>query len=282
MSAGRWPNLFLVGVSKAGTTSLAGWLGRHPDVFMSPLKEPYFFTRATPPLVRTVKDEREYLALFGGARGERYRAEASPSYFWDETSPPAIRKASPEASIVIALRDPVERAYSHYWTAVRYGLEQRTFLDAVRSELELSLPLGHGAPAYVDRGFYAERVERYRGLFDGRVHVVLFEEMSAAPEDALGALLLELGLEPEPIELRRENAFALPRNAAAGAILRSPRMRRAVRALLPQAVNARAESLLLQTGEKPPMEPEARELLTAAYAEDRLRLPKVLGRDPTW
>ena len=71
----RWPNLFLVGAAKAGTTSLYDSLARHPAIYMSPMKEPHFFSRIEPApswegFFPHVSDEAEYLALFKGAGNE--------------------------------------------------------------------------------------------------------------------------------------------------------------------------------------------------------------------
>ncbi len=112
-----WPNFFIVGVAKAGTTSLAAWLRQHPEVFISKLKEPRYFSHdlADPGVHNVVRSREAYLALF--ARSGRYKArgEASTSYFthWRHV-PERIKEVVPEARIIILLRDPVERAYSSY------------------------------------------------------------------------------------------------------------------------------------------------------------------------
>ena len=82
--ASAWPNLFIVGAAKAGTTSLAYYLSQHPDVFMSKLKEPHHFSAVRPDgkfahAVPVVADQSSYLQLFQGADGFRYRGEASTS-----------------------------------------------------------------------------------------------------------------------------------------------------------------------------------------------------------
>ena len=131
LTVGMWPNLFLVGAAKAGTTSVYDELARHPAIYMSPMKEPHYFSRIQPSPERAaffphVTDEDEYMALFDGVTEERLVGEASTSYLWDASAAERIQSVAPEASILIMLRNPVERAYSQYWNDVREGIEARS------------------------------------------------------------------------------------------------------------------------------------------------------------
>src|SRR5437763_505157 len=103
----RWPNLFVVGAPKAGTTSLWLYLDRHPDIWMAPVKEPQFFSGLW-------YDQDSYLRLFAPGARFKLRGEASPSYLAKAGVAEASKRVSPDARIVIMLRDPVERAYSKY------------------------------------------------------------------------------------------------------------------------------------------------------------------------
>src|SRR5690349_6946884 len=97
---------------------------------MSALKEPYFFSPAETTASRRVEGEATYLRLFAAARDERYRGEASPSYIWHPSAPDAIDERVRDARVIIALRDPVDRAYSAFLHA-RRSTERRTFLQVV-------------------------------------------------------------------------------------------------------------------------------------------------------
>ena len=86
-----WPNLFVVGAAKAGTTSLHYYLSQHPDIYMSSVKEPHFFSQINPKPkfvalsgCTCIKDERSYLQLFAQGKNKKIRGEASPSYLWEE------------------------------------------------------------------------------------------------------------------------------------------------------------------------------------------------------
>jgi sulfotransferase family protein len=280
-----WPNLFVAGAPKAGTTSLWRYLGQHPMIYMAPMKEPNYFSGHRPRGRPRVADEASYLRLFAPGAEAKLRGEASPSYLWRaDVAAPAIKRVSPAARIVIMLRDPVDRAHSSYWHAVRNGTEQRPFLEALHGDLRDRRP--DGLPSrYVDRSLYAEAVERYLRLFPGTVHVGIFEEFFADVPGELRGLFEFLGVDTEVavrIEPRPHNPFARPRSRVAGRIFISQRARAAGRLLVPLSLRPRVDQLLLKGGIKPELEAEACAILTAHYATDVARLQEVLGRTLPW
>jgi Sulfotransferase family len=113
---GVLPNFFVVGAAKSGTTSIYRYLRQHPDVYMPIVKELHWFSRLEPNPrqgFHPITSEEEYLSLFEGWRGERAIGEASPSYLWDPKAPERIQRSVPSAKILILLREPVDRAFSH-------------------------------------------------------------------------------------------------------------------------------------------------------------------------
>ncbi len=284
-----WPNLFVVGAAKAGTTSVYEELARHPAIYMSPIKEPHYFSRIQPSAERAaffphISDRDQYLALFDGAGVERLVGEASTSYLWDRQAAERIVQATPRASILIMLRDPVERAYSQYWNDVREGLERRPFPEALIEERR-SGPGAWGVTSlYIDCGLYADQVRRYLDLFERRVLVSFFEDFVADQPAAMAEIQTFLGVPPagEAAGPQRKNPAALPRNVLSGRILGSGRMRRLARATVPRPLRARLRGTLLKEVSPTPMEPEARTLLTEVFRPEVERLTEVLGRTPPW
>lgn len=130
-----YPNFFVVGAPKAGTTSLYNYLGQHPAIYMSPIKEPAFFATdlfevkrqmgrptADPADLRTyldgpmsepragvISEWEQYLKLFKNVRQETAIGEASGNYLASSSAPSAIRDRIPHARIIMLLRDPVHR-----------------------------------------------------------------------------------------------------------------------------------------------------------------------------
>jgi hypothetical protein len=284
-----WPNLFLVGAAKAGTTSVYEELARHPAIFMSPIKEPHFFSQIRPSPERDaffphISDQAEYLALFDRVTGEQLVGEASTSYLWDVQAAERIKGVAPDASILIMLRDPVERAYSQYWNDVREGLERRSFLEALTEE-ERSGPGAWGVTSlYIGCGRYADQVQRYLDRFGPRVLVSFFEDFVADRPATVAEIHRFLGVDvtEEVAGAEPKNPTSLPRNVVSGRILGSGRMRRLARATVPRPLRARLRGAMLKEVNPEPMEPEARALLTELFRPELGRVAELLDRAPPW
>jgi hypothetical protein len=130
-SADPLPDFVIVGTMKSGTTSLHGWLGRHPKVYLPRAKEPDFFSKE-----RAWRRGFEwYASLFAGARVDQIRGEASVSYSFPHLSEVAaerLNSLSPSVKVICLVRHPVERARSHYRHEVLRGREDRTFAEAMQ------------------------------------------------------------------------------------------------------------------------------------------------------
>ena len=284
----RWPNFFIAGAPKAGTSSLCAYLQAVPGIYLSKLKEPNFFSRVVVPddhPVRPIRDERQYLQLFAEAGDARIVGEASPTYLADPEAPRLIRNAVPHAKVLVSLRDPIERAYSHYLMMLNNGTAKGTFLD----EIKRGLALGENrslALLRADVGLYHPQVERFRSGFpDSQFKVLLFEEFSADVAGSLRQILEFLGVEPPSSEFAtpayREYSvvrgplvrylFGNRTIARASELLISPGVRKAIR-----------DRFLVKKSAKPPMPPDAREFLVQYYKDDVQSLARLLGRDLPW
>jgi hypothetical protein len=279
------PNLFVVGAAKAGTTSLWDHLSAHPDVFMSKVKEPHFFSdhrRSFGPLVR---DPHDYAQLFADGAGAVYRGEASPSYLPDPQAAERIHAAVGDARIIVSLRDPVERAYAHYWTWVRVGAERRTFAEAVHAELALDVvDMSAEPPPFVARGRYAEQLLRFRRFFDSSMLILFFDDFVADVRGTMRTVYEWLDLDPGPAASLDPSArfpFELPRNVVAAAALRVPRARRLGNRVLRGRLRTLVDRAVFRR-EKPPLDPEMRRLLCEVYTPEDERLRELLGRSLPW
>lgn len=184
MSAPR-PNLFIIGAMKCGTSSLHAYLGAHPAIFMSPVKEPdHFVDRETlhliwPPLVhRGYWRAEKYLALFRAAGDATIIGESSTNYSklpLTRGVPQRIAAFNPDARIIYMIRDPLLRTISHYWHLARRQRERRDMLAAFRED-----------PHYIDVSNYAMQLQPYLDVFGPeRVKTVVTEELAA---DSLGTV----------------------------------------------------------------------------------------------
>jgi Sulfotransferase domain len=283
-----WPNFFLVGAAKAGTTSAFAYLSQHPQVFFPCVKEPHFFAQIHPSneqryFVQAVNDRANYLRLFRGAGGFRVVGDASPSYLWHPDVPRRIRERVPEAKIAIILRDPVERAHSHYLMDYREGVQDLNFYDALVEDMNRR-ETGWGISSlYFELGQYAQQVKRYLETFQRRQIKVLFYEDFR--RDVKGALLeLARFLELDTVAIERidtskaHNSYAEPRSQMMRRVAGAKLSRILGRALMPRKAGEFIfEKFFLRRACKPALDPRARDLLRTLYGPDVTELEKTLG-----
>jgi hypothetical protein len=285
-----WPNFFIVGAAKAGTSSLYAYLRQHPQVYMSAVKEPHYFSQIEPSdgqhyRMRTMTDRESYLKLFRKTNGALAVGEASPSYLWDERAPHRIRERVPEARIIILLRDPIERAHSHYLMNVRENTQPLPFYEALREDQSKPNKSWTTANLYIELGQYASQVERYLGLFGPeRVLVLMFEDLKRDPATLVRRSARFLGVDDEPVAdmelgIGPYNAYALPRGGLVRGLYRSHWIRNLARYTVPQWLRWKLrDQVLMRPAEKPAMDARALEALRGVYASDVEKLEGLLGR----
>lgn len=284
-----WPNFFVVGAAKAGTTSLYALLRQHPDVFMSRPKEPHHFGQVSPPHqlrwhFDAYTDSARYLALFKQARGFKAIGEASTSYLWHPEVPARIRRQLPHARIVILLRDPIERAYSHYLMHVREGIQKLGFYEALREDLrrtEWSWGISH---FYIGKGRYAEQVRRYLDIFGpDKVKIVLFDHFKRDPRGRLFEIVRFLGLDGAPVAridaTKVRNPYRAPRGRWARILAGNTLSRVLGETLVPRRLGSFIyERMLLKAAPKPALDARAHELLVRLYEPEIDKLERMLRR----
>lgn len=281
------PTFFLVGAPKAGTTSLFAYLQQHPEVFMSAVKEPHYFSYAGERKPHWgVRTRAEYEALFAGADGARAVGEGSTWYLYSETAAEQIRRAVPEARILALLRNPVDRAYSSWAYRRQMGWEPLDrFEDAVAAEADR---VAEGEPwdvHYVAAGRYARQVERYVEAFGReRVRVLLFEDLKADPAAVLADVFGFIGVDPsfEPGSLEAKNQTRLPRSVLLSKLLEGKGgLKARARGLVPAWARRPLGNALrgLNTAERRPLDPAFRAQLAATYRPDVEQLGRLLDRD---
>ncbi|MDX1610762.1 MAG: sulfotransferase [Candidatus Thermoplasmatota archaeon] len=281
----RWPNLFIPGGPKCGTTSLHRYLAQHPDIFMSEPKEPHFFSFTWDEHEEDLEGLSEateaYLALFEGGEANAIRGESTPGYLHRPPVAARIHERVPDAKFVVLLRDPIERAHSDHAMLVRKGSEDRTFLEAIQAEVALDDPTkGY----HIQRSLYDASLQRYLDRFtEDQVHVVLSEDLKHDTLAVLEQIAAFLGIDPDPMAQvdyeTLHNPGGSPRNALAAWLLNDERVHRAARALLPKPLRVYlGDHALISKDEKPPLEPEAVDLLVPIFEPSVTRLEEMLDR----
>jgi hypothetical protein len=194
------PNFLIIGAMKSGTTALYHYLRQHPQVYMSPKKEPRFFaleaerlyldrTDDQKPLqtLSSVADIEAYRALFEGVSKEVAIGEASHWYLYSPRLreseqhyiPEVIKHYTPSVKLIAVLRNPAERAYSQFLHFVRSGLEPLTdFAQALREE-EARKRNNWPFENYLSRGFYYDQLKRYFDRFaHDQIKVYLYSALT--------------------------------------------------------------------------------------------------------
>lgn len=272
------PTFLIAGAAKAGTTSLYHYMREHPDIYMPALKELHYFTR------NYERGRQWYERHFAGWRGESAIGEASPSYISVPEAPERIAALVPSARLIFILRDPVERAYSHYWFYISRGAQdaRESFTEAIRTP--------RGYRCYVERGFYAEQLARFLPYFRREDMLILITEDLKADAAAMVARCYEfVGVRSDfrTDVSRAYNAARLPARSIWGRCERIFRRtaRRAKRFTpdlvkngtrhLREAVHAR----LFRPAKLPAMSAEDRAYLQELYAPHTEALSRFLERD---
>lgn len=288
MAGALWPNLFVVGAVKSGTTSLYAYLRQHPEVFFPEMKEPHFFTRPKPSpeqrhLITFVDDERSYLHLYERAAAWPWRGDASPSYLWCPEAPARIHAVAPDARIIVIVRDPIERAYAQYLMDYSEGAIHLPFYEALRADWERSDKGWGVSQLYVELGFYTDQIRRYRATFGrDRVLVLLLEDLK---KDARGVLLKVarfLGINEQAMESvdtsEAHNRYLQPKGPWARRLAGHPISRFLGERVIPRSVGVYVwEHWMQKQAPKPPMDARAVSFLQRVYEDELIRLEAELS-----
>jgi hypothetical protein len=306
----RLPNFFIVGAPKAGTTSLYNYLDQHPQVYMSPIKEPNFFSteirieRFAPDLQRDmardalglreylsgpmrqkrfggiVTDGDDYLRLFAGAKGEQALGEASVCYLWSPTAPVLIGERIPGAKIIVILRNPVDRAFSQYLHGRSNGAITWSFRQHIERNLRDRSERMCVHYPFLELGLYHEQVTRYLERFGRSVWVGFYEDFKSRPREVLEDICRFLGVSPDfsPDTARKHMESQVPRLAGIGSLRRSGFWGAAAR-LTPSFLRPVIRRALMRTPGAVTMDAVDRQYLADYYRDDIRRLSGLLGRN---
>ncbi|HLO14112.1 MAG TPA: sulfotransferase [Anaerolineales bacterium] len=279
------PNFMVIGVAKAGTTSLYHYFDQHPQVFMCPEKGSNFFgyedarnwkwtDEGNPPLLRhfQARTFEEYEAFFAGVTDEIAIGEASPQYFRCPTAAQRIHDRLPHVKLIASLRNPADRAFSGFLMRTRRGEFVKGFDE------ELTPDASH-----VREGLYYKRLKRYLDLFPrDQIKIIIFEEFRKDPAKMMIELFDFAGVDKNfiPDTSIQHNPAGVPKIRLLNRLFFHPTVIRAAKAVFPQGVQERLKQVQQQNLKTPPkFPPELRAKLLDVYREDIYKVEELLGRD---
>lgn len=293
------PNFLIVGAAKSGTSSLHFYLRQHPEIYMTPDKQTYFFAyEGEEPELPGPGDElevrshlithlKDYQAQFAGVTTEKAIGEACSVYLCDRKAAASIKRHIPDAKLIIILRDPAERAFSSFMHLRREAYEQVSdFHDALQLEDERIRNNWRHLWHYRARGYYHQQIQHYLTLFDrSQIRIYLFEDLKNEPQALMKDIFGFLGVDDcfVPDTSGRYNASGIPRSRTLLRLIMRPNtLKTMAKPLIPERIRHAVKTFVTTSPlslRKQPLPAEARRDLVAGYREDILKLQDLLGRD---
>jgi len=271
----RLPDFYIAGTQKGGTTSLHFLLANHTQIYFprSP-QEIHFFD-----IESNYRKGASWLAdFYSDAPKNAVTGLTSPFYMYLEHVPERIHALTPSVKFLFTLRNPVDRAYSHYWNSVRYGYESLSFEEAIANEpdrLASGLDFAKRHFSYIDRGRYKRQIERFETLFGKESTLVLSQdELRDSPMKVLDKCTVFLNItsiNEESVfqDHKVHNPAKLPRSG----YLQSTRPWLELH--FPALCVRLLDKINLKESKYPPMSTSCRKRLEAAFAEDLNYLHKI-------
>lgn len=283
------PNFLILGTAKSGTTTLCRVLEHHPDIAMSRPKEPLFFESEFDRGLEYYWD-----TYYSHWQNETAIGEARVAHFHLSYAAENIAKALPDAKLIVILRNPVDRAFSHWWMNKSHGSEPDSFHVALQKNVEAIKNGRHfegaegqanwldytskdrrTASVYLEVGQYAENIDLYLKHFSrSQLLVLFFDDLTCKPEKVFQQIcdFLEIPYcESLPIQ-RQDNQASNSASVGLRAISKKSR----VSQFVPLSVKRTLHKLTSQLGGRPSMDDKSRQFLIDYYRTHNERLEKIL------
>jgi hypothetical protein len=267
---GRLPDFLVIGAMRSGTSSLARYLRAHPSICLATQKEVHFFDR------NFDRGTDWYIRHFPCLHPGHMTGEATQTYLFEENALDRMAAVVPEAKLIVLLRHPIDRAYSHYWLNRARGREPLDFPEAIEAEPQRIANGGLNERfwySYLGRGRYARQLNALTRRYPGdHVLVHLFEELSDSPGPTYASicrfLCVDDGFLPPNLG-RVVNPYVTFRSVR----LRSLSLR------LPRQVGRAIGRLNTRAGSYPAMDVTLRRELIESFEGEIAAVESWLGRD---
>ena len=282
-------DFFIVGAPKAGTTSLYYYLDQHPEINMSSIKEPNFFShkfinkQGLYYQNRNIERIEEYHNLFQKSKERLIYGEASVSYLFYDVAE-SIKNYNPNAKIIIILRNPVSRAFSHYLMDYKLGFLKESFSNIVeRKSTDVKSNLFY--QQYIELSQYFKQVERYYQVFDNKnILIINYEDFINNTHSCLCSVsnFLEVDSEYDFNFKKKHNKSSMPRNKLLHFLYSISFIRR-LGCLLPLRLKNLIKVMILKNNAKPIMQYNTQERLKSLFKDDLIKLDILLNSNfATW
>ncbi len=307
------PTFLVVGANKGGTTSIYHYLKQHPEVYLSPIKEPHYFSKDIDVQLFSrefaqnklqdigkyvngdmqqeyhaafIREWNHYQKLFKHVASQKAIGELSTSYLYSKVAAQEIVNALGKIKIIICLRNPVERAWSHYrmnlWTG---NSNQFDFLKALEADFDHHPKVWGNAHLYVELGLYYEQVKRYIDLFGSdHVKIIFTEDMKQNATQVIKELYEFIGVEASfnPDTSTKYNEVYSPKYKNLTWFLNKSGIRPLVKKISPKFIKKTIVRLFYKgKSDKGEMPQEAKSFLLDQFTADVNKLSALLNKDLT-
>jgi hypothetical protein len=305
------PNFFLVGAAKAGTTSLFHYLNSHPQIFLSPIKEPNYFAKDIDPNclrpdlrknldgalkrfrksggriqlhIAHIVEWEEYLGLFQQSGDCKAIGECSVSYLPSTVAAENIYSYNPNSRIIIMLRNPIWRALSQYRMDRKMGSIVCDFDTAIKEDLAVKNPTWGRNRNYVWNGMYAEQIRRFMERFpEDQIHILFFEDFKHNIDGEMCSILSFLGVDRNIVMQtdKQFNQAGQPRVASLNRLIHRSGLKPLLKNMLPNTIFKRLKQLYYGEAETATLSRDQAIFLCDLYRDNVQRLSNMLAKDLT-
>jgi hypothetical protein len=287
------PNFLIIGAAKAGTSSLYAYLKQHPQIYMSPEKEPRYFA----PELYTIYNNgvrqkgrkkaltfTEYCQLFSEACAQIAIGEASTEYLYIPQAAARIKDCIPKVKLITILRNPIERAFSAFCYQLRDGYETLTFEQALQAEAKRIKDGFRPGWHYKQVGFYYAQVKQYLEKFPPeQIQIYLYDELQDNSIAVVQDIYKFLGVEATYLpDLTRQNQSGIPKNRLLQDIFTKDNpLKSAVKPFLPSQLRKSIYQGISKhnLATKPLLPLNIRQELIELYREDIGKLQTLIQKD---
>ena len=312
-NSGKSPNFFVVGVAKSGTTSIGDYLNRHPAIYIAPIKEPHFFSEDIRMAdfrkdyrkkvsfdvkaylnnhmlphkhIAIIDDRSTYLELFREVKNEQAIGELSTGYLYSNCAAENLFKFNPSAKIVMVLRQPVERAYSHYLMNIRDLWDYDSgFINALECDFASSEKGWGNSHLYVELGLYFEQVSRYLKRFpESQVKICLCEDLRNDPVEFIKDICEFLEVDTSVLSAKtiseHKNVATLPRfNLPRASLPFLNAFRKYIGMYLPDKIKSQIRKVMFSRKNVLKLRADEFEQAMKYFSEDIQKLSVLIKRD---
>lgn len=279
-------DFFIVGAAKAGTTSLYSYLNKHPEIEMSTIKEPDYFSnefiekQSLYYKKESIKSLNKYHSLYSDTKN-LIRGEASVSYLFYEKVPKKIFKYNSRSKVIIMLRNPSDRAYSHYLMDKRLGFVRESFENIVhKKSTHKNSALFY--QQYIELGQYAFQIKNYFDVFSKKnILIIDYDDFIYDSSEVLNKVCVFLNVENRSFSNTNKvyNKYTNPSNKLVKVLYTFRFLREFIGNFFSESLKIKIQALFFTDEKKPTLNSEIQIFLKEYYKVELEKLSKLLNQN---